>query len=156
MTPTTQDLKETFLLQDRLADLGVLNRNDRDLLLARLRRERLAGESLQDAYTRSLCRWFSRWLERLGETPLREGPAALAAAEAAVALSGLGERWPLALLDAATSLPPEARRRLKAALPVATPATVVRSMPAQQLEPVGLTDLLPLPARSPAPTRLKA
>lgn len=155
MTTLAEDPKAKLLLQERLADLGLQDSPCRALLLARLERDRQPGESLEDCYARSLCRWLERWLERLEAPPLGEGPAALAAAEAAVALSGIAGRWPKALLHPTAELPAEARQRLLAALPLATPPVVPRAMPAQTLEPVALPALLALPLRGGQPAKAR-
>lgn len=158
MTLATEDSRDALLIQDRLADLGLSDPRHRHRLLARLRRERRPGERLADTYARRLCGWLDRWLDHLRAAPLGQGPAGLAAAEATLALSGVAERWPQALLGSYRRLPAEAHRRLCAALPLATPPVLPRAMPAQSLAPAALPQLLPRPARraAPAPARVTA
>jgi len=150
MTLATEDDHDALLIQDRLADLGLRDPRHRHRLLARLRRERGPSESLTDTYARRLCDWLDRWLAHLDAAPLGRNPAGLAAAEATLALSGVAERWPQAMLGSFRRLPAEAHRRLRAALPLSTPPVLPRAMPEQSLAPAALPQLLPRPTR-PAP-----
>lgn len=156
MTALFDAKDQALLLQDRLQVLGVSSPHDREVLLGRLRRQRHLGESLSDTLDRRLCEWLK---EQLIDFALsgKDRATLLAAAEAAVVLSGIGQRWPLSLFDNSSRLPGEAMRRLKLALPLATPPVVNVPMPAQPLEAPSLRDLLPKAGGRALPTaRAKA
>lgn len=151
MTSTIDAADQALLLQNRLQTLGVSNLRDRERLAARLRRQASPSETLLEAFDRRLCEW-------IGQQPLKSGfmgsqsiASRRATAEAAVVLSGVAARWPLALFDD-RRLPDEALRRLELAMPVAAPPVVPVSMPVQELEPVTLAQVLP----KPVPERTRA
>lgn len=146
MTTISDAPDQALLVRNRLQSLGVSDVRDRDRLLARLRRHARPGEALLETLDRRLCEW-------LNEQPLKTGLAGhhkratiVAGAEAAIVLSGLAERWPLALFDSSIRLPAEALRRLELAVPVAAPPVVQVAMPVQPLEPVSVRDLTQRPA----------
>lgn len=141
-------------LRERLTLLGVAAAVDQAALQARIERHRLAGESLKAAYERQLLEWFDAQAMRI-EAPSTAGTArSVAAAEAAVALSGVAARWPERFL-ATRPLPVEDLRRLYAALPDPAPPVRPRAMPEQPLQAWSLRDLLPAPSLPRLPQRAR-
>ncbi|HLS69456.1 MAG TPA: hypothetical protein VK035_08930 [Kiloniellales bacterium] len=141
MTPALDASEQAAAVAGRLLELGISNSQDRELLLARLDQQARPDETLRETLDRRLCEWLS---EQLGEGATGGDPGrpeVLATAEATIVLSGIGERWPLALFDSTVRLPTAALRRLNLAVPVAVPPVVTVPMPAQPLEPFTFRDL---------------
>lgn len=146
MTSSTDVPDPAFSVQSRLRGLGVHTPRDIDRLINRLRRQSRPGERLEETLERRLCEWLN--YQPLSNSLLshQSRRTMVAVAEAAVALSGVAERWPLTLFHDAT-LPPEALRRLDLAVPVAAPPVVPVPMPVQSLEPAAVRAKLPTSTR---------
>lgn len=143
MKPPSSFHRTSAALSERLTLLGVDNVADQAALQLRIDRQRLAGESLLAAYERQLLEWFDAQALRF-DAPSAGTARSVAAAEAAVALSGAAARWPERFL-ASLALPEEDLRRLSAALPDPAPPVRPRAMPEQPLQAWSLRDLLPAP-----------
>lgn len=153
MKPPSSFHRTNVLLSERLTLLGVDNVADQAALQIRIERQRLGGESLLAAYERQLLEWFDAQALRF-DTPSAGTARSVAAAEAAVALSGVAARWPERFL-ASLALPKEGLRRLSAALPDPAPPVRLRAMPEQPLQAWSLRDLMPAAFTARLPQRAR-
>jgi hypothetical protein len=85
------------------------------------------------------------WFARLLDGPNAKPDLALALGRVAWLAAGAGKHWPMALL--AHAPPAEFTRSVRAALPALPPPHRDDAMPAANLEPVRLRDLVRWPAR---------